>query len=508
MNRQYFSQSGNFKVLFLLFVIWAVSSRSQSNKDSLLAVLKSSKEDTNKVKTLNYLSDHLLGTGDFKMVPVHAQNAIALSDKLNFRKGLVDAYKNLGIHAEYTGDYPRSLEFSSKMLAVSKELNDGSGISQAYNNMAVIFEYMGKFPEALKHHLESLKLKEALGDKEGIAISYVNIASLYGQQENYDEAEKYFSKALKIYDETKATHGAGFAHSGLGSVYQSKGDHGKALTHHLKSYEAWKATGDQQALAFALNNIGMCYVYMGEYKISMEKLNEALALNKASGDRRNTALTILSMAGNKIYQKKFTEAKPFLDSSLAVAAEIGDVETIREVYRQSAKADSGLGNFVGAFENYKNFILYRDSVMNEANTKKTVQAQMQYDFDKKEAEAKSAQLAQSAVAAEKLHKQKIISWSVLGGGILVFILLIVAWLGFRNSKKANAEISNQKKIIEEQKKDVENAFEKLAVRNKEVLDSIRYAKRIQHALITSERNIEKLLQAAKASGSENKKFPG
>ncbi|MBC7865363.1 MAG: hypothetical protein IAF38_20475, partial [Bacteroidia bacterium] len=52
----------------------------------------------------------------------------------------------------------------------------------------------------------------------------------------------------------------------------------------------------------------------------------------------------------------------------------------------------------------------------------------------------------------------------------------------------------QKKIIEEQKIKVDEAFEKLHEKNKEVMDSIYYARRIQRALITSEKYIERKLK--------------
>ncbi|HXD93789.1 MAG TPA: hypothetical protein VNX01_11275, partial [Bacteroidia bacterium] len=51
----------------------------------------------------------------------------------------------------------------------------------------------------------------------------------------------------------------------------------------------------------------------------------------------------------------------------------------------------------------------------------------------------------------------------------------------------------QKAIIEDQKILVDKAYEELHEKNKEVMDSIRYAKRIQTALITSEKYIESSL---------------
>ena len=52
----------------------------------------------------------------------------------------------------------------------------------------------------------------------------------------------------------------------------------------------------------------------------------------------------------------------------------------------------------------------------------------------------------------------------------------------------------QKTIIENQKVLVDKAYNELHEKNKEVMDSIRYAKRIQTALITGEKYIENSLK--------------
>ena len=52
----------------------------------------------------------------------------------------------------------------------------------------------------------------------------------------------------------------------------------------------------------------------------------------------------------------------------------------------------------------------------------------------------------------------------------------------------------QKKVIEGQKQLVDEAYKRLHEKNREMIDSINYAKRIQDALITSERYIENCLR--------------
>jgi hypothetical protein len=61
---------------------------------------------------------------------------------------------------------------------------------------------------------------------------------------------------------------------------------------------------------------------------------------------------------------------------------------------------------------------------------------------------------------------------------------------YRQKKKANAEISKQNRIIDEQRNVVEN-------KNKEILDSIYYARRIQMAQIPSEGQVSQMLRKIK-----------
>jgi class 3 adenylate cyclase len=92
------------------------------------------------------------------------------------------------------------------------------------------------------------------------------------------------------------------------------------------------------------------------------------------------------------------------------------------------------GKFGSALEHYKLYISYRDSINNEANTRKTVKQQMQYDFDKKDALAKSEQEKKDAVAMEELQTQKVIRNGFVGG---FAIMLLFAGVFFTQRNKIN-----------------------------------------------------------------------
>ncbi len=128
--------------------------------------------------------------------------------------------------------------------------------------------------------------------------------------------------------------------------------------------------------------------------------------------------------------------------------------------------------------------------MNEENTKKTVQQQMQYEFDKKETAAKAEQEVKDQKAVADKKQQQIILFSVSG---VLLLVVAFAFFVFRNLRVTQ----KQKLIIEQQKQVVENQKHLVEENQKEILDSIRYAKRIQTSLLPTDKYIEKNIKKLK-----------
>jgi flagellar biosynthesis/type III secretory pathway M-ring protein FliF/YscJ len=108
---------------------------------------------------------------------------------------------------------------------------------------------------------------------------------------------------------------------------------------------------------------------------------------------------------------------------------------------------------------------------------------MQYEFDKKENATKAEQDKKDVIAKQEKQKQTLILYSVSSGLLLVIIFLIFIFRSYREKKQANIEIIKQKEIIE--------------TKQKEILDSIYYARRIQRSLLPSEKYLDRKLNQMK-----------
>src|SRR5690606_2526455 len=124
-------------------------------------------------------------------------------------------------------------------------------------------------------------------------------------------------------------------------------------------------------------------------------------------------------------------------------------ENIRGTYESLARADSISGDFSSSLENYKMYIVYRDSLINEENTRKLIQAQIQFDFDKKEAVSKAEREKQVAIAAQKLREQKNIRNGFIAGFAVVLLFAGVFFIQ-RNKIKKEKERAERSETAKQQ----------------------------------------------------------
>jgi hypothetical protein len=121
----------------------------------------------------------------------------------------------------------------------------------------------------------------------------------------------------------------------------------------------------------------------------------------------------------------------------------------------------------------------RDSINNKENSEAIAKQQYKYEYEKKEAQLKEAQEKKDIVAAANNRRQIIII--VIGGIGFLFLLIFAIMIYKINSqrKKLNFDLAQKNAEIEE--------------KQKEIIDSIIYAKRIQTALLPTDSYVARTL---------------
>ncbi len=489
------------KYIFLLLLLLRFNEQTFGQNriiDSLKSALKNAKHDTIRCAILNEMigeeendsiwpvyNDQLL-----KIVNQHLENKNSNDNRKFYIKHFAEAQYHLAYSAHAKNDLSEALKYYEKCLSYEKQLESNEVIANTLNNMGQLYVSLGNIPKALDYYQKSLKIVELDQNKNRAATVLNSIGFALKTQGDFPQALEYYHRSYKLHEQGKDKNGMAYALNNIGAIYYAQNNNVKALEYYTKSLKFREEVKNKKGIAQSLNNIGNIYEHQGDLVKGLEYHARSLAITQEIHDLPGMALSLNNIALLKLSKNEAVSAYGYAFRSLKIANEIGYPESIRNSAQVMKEVCQKLGKYKEAFEMYELQIKMRDSISNQETQKVAVKKQMQYDYEKKEAvtsaEHKSELEKQQAVADEKTRRQQIVIWSVGIGLLLViaFAIFILRSLNLTREQKHLIEIKN--KETEEQKHIIEE-------KQREIIDSIMYARRIQRALITPEKYIEKSL---------------
>lgn len=409
--------------------------------DSILTLYHKASQDTDKLRLLTGLAENI---EDARIWTRYNRLAYQLAcqggSQRIYLRYKASALNNMGFYADEVGNKQAAIKCYSEALSIREQIKDKPGIANSLNNLGYIFDDLQDLVKAEEYYKQALKLREELNEKEGIVNCLNNLGALYYYQKKFPQAIEYHIRSLSIARSVNYKRGIGYALNNLGNVYRQMGDLKKALQYQDSAIKFRIEINDLAGLSGTYYNYSVIYSELKNYKKAEEYALQALDI------------------GKKAHHNEKTREAAYL---------------LYEIYRRDKK-------FEKALDMHLMFIHLRDSSNNEASRKASVRQQFKYEFEKKEAVLKAEQEKKNAVAEAESKRQKL--YLVLFGAI-TFAIAIVAIVVIRSLRITR----KQKQIIERQKQTVEE-------KQKEILDSIHYARRIQRSLLTSEIYIEKSLK--------------
>lgn len=451
-------------------------------------------QDTFRVERVLDITEIVYRKGDYDQAGRRAGEALALSKKLNYKSGEGTALGYKGLICYQKGDYPEALEQLKQAVTIFTGLGDKRAIGLWLGNVGMVHSEKGDYTVALEYYLRSLRIAEDIKNKKDMATRLSNLGLLYNRMNNQAKALDYYYKALAIDKELKNKRGILIRMSNIGSIYrdqaadaQKKGDTAsfrilemKALAFMEEATEIATGMNDKKGIAINLNSMGSIYEDLGDFDKALLFNLRALKLFNELENKYAAGIVLANIGHNYMEKGEYAKARKYMEEGVAVTLSIHARDGLPKQYFMLYDLSQRTGQWDKALDSYKKYVITKDSLSNEQNTKKQTQLEMQYEFEKKEAAVKLEQEKKDALAAAESRRQRIILFAISGIGLLVLGFAIFAYRSFLQKKRANVEISRQKQIIEE--------------KQKEVLDSIYYARRIQRSLLPNEAYIHKTLK--------------
>ncbi|MFI5151095.1 MAG: tetratricopeptide repeat protein [Bacteroidia bacterium] len=497
-------------LLTTLAVLLAVLLPAQKLKlDSLRELLHHPLSDTEKVNVLAKTAKELRRKGLLKQAMDTAQLTITLGKKSGFAEGQMKGWDALGRIQETQGHYADgyksyesglkiALETKSRLTGAFyegmgncqmdlsrydealKEYQAGLAAGQAsgnqeiiihcYNNSGMIYMNQGKYPEALRNFIEASGLAEKTGNKKSQAHDYYLIASVYYYQNSLDLALENYNKCVKLYLDIGYKDDLGPVYTNLGVVNRQLGHPEEALKNYTEALQIEQAMGDKRSIAETLLHLGVLNRQLKKYEEAVKQIQEAQKVTVEIKEEGNYTEACFELGLCWMEMGKMPEAIQSLQTSLTLASKLKIPISVKSANEGLSEVYARLHDYEKAYRYFRRGAALNDSLLNQDNNKQIADMNVRYQSEKKDRELKlnAVEIRNQKIESEKKQTQLI---AVLAGLVLAVICALLILRGYGQIKKAHRIIGMQKLLVEE--------------KNKDITDSINYAKRIQEAILSS-----------------------
>lgn len=460
-------------LLALLLAAITIHHAFAQNADSLREQLRHSRSDTSKISLLNALAKTLSAQNPDSALLV-ARKALEMSARAKWVKGTVASNLQIASACFNKSEFDTALVYYQLALAASAAYP--AMIKQIYSGIGNTYLYKGDYAKALDFLFKSLKAAEESNDKRQVASCYMNIANVFIIQNESQKALDYNLKALAIIETLNDLALKEKVCYTIGNCYAVMNDNEQALTWLNKSLDLNKKMNNKSGLAYAYSAIGSCNENLGRHDVALENFRRSSEIAAAIGDKRVQAGNISTMAFVYKTTKQYPKAIESYKKTISLCEEIGASDIQLEAMAELTEVYKKAGHDREALASYEQYIALRDTMMSQEKAKEIVRKEMNYEFDKKQAAAKAEKERIQLKADEDRRRQGLV--------VTVVLIVLVIVSGFSAFIYRSLRISKQKsRIIEQQKVLVETQHDEIQEKQKEILDSINYAQRIQQALL-------------------------
>jgi tetratricopeptide (TPR) repeat protein len=423
--------------------------------DSLKLVLSKAKNDIDKAQLLNALADEYKTTNP-KLVKDYATKALQLAEKIKFTVAIGNAYLNLGNAAIVEGNYKLAIFYFGQAQTLFEEAipNDNKdkdlfskGLAKAYGSLGIVFSEQSNYAKALQFYLKSVKMYEELNDPEKCAKLYNNIGIVYKSQGSDFKALEYFVKAQKI-QEKLHDHNIGITLTNIGNCYVKQKNYPQALSYYDLAQKSLNANPNPRALGELYNNLGFYFKQTKNIAKAKENWAKAISSFESIEDKFGIADTYLLLGELDLEQDNIPNALTNVNKAFSLAKQINVLEQKVIAQKLLSKIFSKKNNASQALYHYQLYTQLKDSLVNEENIRKSIQEEMNFEYEKREAIHK-AELEKKEIILQEQSKRN--QLQLLFGGLLALLLFGIGFLIY-NRVQLKKTLTLQKELAEYEQK--------------------------------------------------------
>lgn len=389
---------------------------------------------------------------------------------------------------EHPSNFNKNYRQIQQTIKWSVQNKDTQLLILSYQKMGDILWYKSMYGQAEDYYFNSLKLIDSARYPKEFAYALYSVGWIECVQKNKTENLSLLKRALKISHLLKDINSVCVISNAISGAYMSlyaKDTNqswcvDSAINVLVRAIQQFKAiTKKDNDITQLEINLATEYVSKRDYNAALPIVNSVLSKcsNSKMANRNFYFYSTLLLKTKILYYLHIKDSVNYLLHKYRNAFEqIEDPETQMDFYEFMYKVEKDQRRYLKSLEYFEKYHALYDKTNKELWSVKYEELEANKELFKKEQSILALQ-KQTEIQNIK-NKQK--TYVIIFAGV---VILIIAYLLYKSLyqnrliKNLHREVSMQKNILEQ--------------KNKDILDSINYASRIQRALITSDEYIQK-----------------
>lgn len=477
---------------FILLVLLNLSAGlTASGLDPHIQYLLRNKTPEAKIKLLDSIAFELRNK-DFRNAILVYRYALEIAKKEDQEKSVIKTYLAISSAFRREGVFDTSLVYvdSAKTYALYHKVTKQYANISDYEGLTHM--RMGNYEKATACFYKCIKYAEEYHDSLKHYQGFEHIGTVYFYRRDYHNAAKFYKQALQLFPTSGTSQSYFLTLDNVGLAYSNLNLLDSALLYQKKAVNAIEEINDSTLMAESYLNIGSTLLAMNRFKESEIYFLKAFRINTELNSTSGIQMSDLHLGRLYLESGNPRKALPFLEASHQLALKLKIPPKIKESLSSLTEGYAAVGDYKKSVEYSQELVAITDKIYEEENSKAINELSTQYETEKKQKEIQLL-TSERELQTQRIEKDRYEKLFIAALAVFLLILSLIFIYRFRKKKKDNRVLVEKNDAIASQKKKIEVQKELLLHKNKEITDSINYARRIQASVLPSMKLAKKLL---------------
>lgn len=401
------------------------------------------------------------------------------------------------IFQQIKGNHPDSAFYFAK-LHVDYSKNNGLDtlLFQAYINLGEASKILEKPKLSLDSYFQALRLASYFSDTLFLISAEANIAAAYTYFQQPEKALIYYDKVITLCEKNGNEIKLSKIYHNKGKTLMNLAQYDSALVYLKKGLQIFKKIDHKIGVAISEVNMAIINSTLKKNDDALDLFFNSLNFFKENNMKPQISSTYSYIVPLYIEIGNLKAAFRYANLQYNLANELGIIGEKESASQNLYTLYYLTENFDSALVYYEIHIANADTILKSKNSEALAEAEIKYEYLKKTsadslfyAEEQKIADAKLAVVDAELQSHNRVTNGIILILFLIVVFAIIIWLRFQKNQQEKDIIQSQKKMMDNAYQDLETKKVEIEKKNKEIIDSIHYARYIQRALQPDEDEI-------------------